>query len=222
MDWQIEVNLDNNDIEAKIEGILFAAGEPVQISRLSEMLETGQGAVKEAALRLKNYYSFDRRGIRLVMTENSLQLCSSPEHAELIRRTLEKRKPPQLTQTALEVLSIVAYFQPVTRAYIESIRGVDSSYTVGVLQERGLIEKSGILQVPGRPSLFCTTNLFLRTFGIQSLEELPGLPEVAGDSDSRSKIQSAIEALSREEEQSDDNSDIREQGDLIEDDNGQA
>lgn len=201
MNWQMEVDMDNNDIEAKIEGILFAAGEPVQISRLSEMLEIGEGSVKEAALRLKDYYGFERRGIRLVMTENALQLCSSPEHAELIRLTLEKRKPPQLTQTALEVLSIIAYFQPVTRAYIESVRGVDSSYTVGVLQERGLIEKSGTLQVPGRPSLYCTTNLFMRTFGIQSLDELPELPEVAGDSDRRAKIQSAIEALSQEDDQ---------------------
>lgn len=201
MDWQMEIaKMGNNDIEAKIEGILFASGEPVRVSRLTEVLETGEGEVREAVLRLKNYYSFQRRGIRLVMTNNTVQLCSSPEYADLIRLALEKRKPPQLTQTALEVLAVVAYFQPVTRAYIESIRGVDSSYTVGVLQERGLIEKSGTLQVPGRPSLYITTGLFLRTFGIESLDELPELPEVESDDESRQKIESAIAALSEREE----------------------
>lgn len=192
--------MGNNDIEAKIEGILFASGEPVPISRLTEILETGEGTVREAALRLKNYYGFQRRGIRLVMTDKTVQLCSSPEYADLIRLALEKRKPPQLTQTALEVLAVIAYFQPVTRAYIESIRGVDSSYTVGILQERGLIEKSGTLQVPGRPALYITTNLFLRTFGIESLDELPALPEVESDDESRLKIESAIAALSEREE----------------------
>lgn len=197
MNWQIE--MEDNDVEAKIEGILFASGEPVQISRLTEVLEVGEGSVRESALRLKDYYSFQRRGIRLVMTEKTLQLCSSPEHADLIRMALEKRKPPQLTQTALEVLAIIAYFQPVTRAYIENIRGVDSSYTVGVLQDRGLIEKSGTLQVPGRPTLYITTGLFLRTFGIESLDELPELPEVESDDESRQKIESAIAALNERE-----------------------
>lgn len=201
MNWQTSVKMDNDDLEAQLEGILFAAGEPVQISRISAVLEIEESRVREAALRLKDYYSFDRRGIRLVIIENALQLCSSPEYADIIRLTLEKRKPPQLTQTALEVLSIIAYFQPVTRAYIESIRGVDSSYTVGVLQDRGLIEKSGTLQVPGRPSLYSTTSVFMRTFGIQSLSELPELPEVVGESESRSLIQSAIEALSNKDDE---------------------
>lgn len=192
--------MENKDIEMKIEGILFAAGEPVPIQRLSMVLEMQEDVIRQAALRLKNYYAFERRGIRLVLMDNLIQLCSSPEHADDIRRVLEKRKPPQLTPTALEVLAVVAYFQPVTRAYIESVRGVDSSYTVGVLQERGLIEKTGNLEVPGRPALFCTTDLFLRTFGIESLEDLPPLPEIETDSDSRAKIESAIEALTKQEE----------------------
>lgn len=211
MNWQMEVNEENNDIEAKIEGILFASGEPVQVSRLAQVLETGEGAIREAALRLKNYYGFQRRGIRLVMTENTIQLCSSPEYADLIRLALEKRKPPQLTQTALEVLAVVAYFQPVTKSYVESIRGVDCSYTIGVLQERGLIEKSGTLQVPGRPVLYCTTELFLRTFGIESLDELPELPEAESDNESRTKIESAIAALSQREEDNDNNEEVPEQ-----------
>jgi len=199
MDVQMTMDLEQNDIEAKIEGILFAAGEPVPVARLAHVLDTEGETVMAAAIRLRDGYSFDRRGIRLVVAGESLQLCSSPEYADLIRLTLEKRRPPQLTQTALEVLAIVAYFQPVTRAYIESIRGVDSSYTVGALQERGLIEKCGALQVPGRPTLYRTTSLFLRTFGIESTDELGPLPDVETDSESRAQIQSAIEALQNEE-----------------------
>lgn len=196
MNWQIEVNEENDDIEPQIEGILFASGEPVRVSRLAEIMGVGEGTVLEAAQRLKDYYGFERRGIRLVMTEDTLQLCSSPEYSDIIRLALEKRKPPQLTQTALEVLAVVAYFQPVTRVYIESVRGVDSSYTLGILQERGLIEKSGTLQVPGRPVLYKTTGLFLRTFGLESLDELPELPEVENDNESRQRIESAIAAIS--------------------------
>lgn len=199
MDVQIIMDLENDDIESKIEGILFAAGEPVTVSRLSEVLDADDEIVLAAAVKLRDQYSFGRRGIRLVVAGESLQLCSSPEFANLIRLALEKRKPPQLSQTALEVLAVVAYFQPVTRAYIESIRGVDCSYTVGALQERELIEKCGTLQVPGRPTLYRTTGVFLRTFGIESTDELQPLPEVETDNESRAQIQSAIEALQNEE-----------------------
>ena len=100
-----------------------------------------------------------------------------PELAPEIRRTLEGRKPARLSQPALEVLAIIAYYQPVTRAYVDQIRGVDSAYTVGLLLERDLIEEAGRLAVPGRPVLFRTTKNFLRSFGMESLEELPDLPE---------------------------------------------
>jgi segregation and condensation protein B len=112
---------------------------------------------------------------------------------------LETRKPPQLSQPALEVLSIIAYFQPVTRLYIEQIRGVDSVYTVGLLLDRGLIESCGRLAVPGRPLLYRTTYVFLRTFGLESLAELPELPQVESNGDAREGIQEAIlELKSRE------------------------
>lgn len=116
------------------------------------------------------------RGIRLVRLENSWQMCSAPEYAEYIRRTLENRKPAKLSQPALEVLAIIAYFQPVTKAYIEQVRGVDSSYTVGLLLERGLICEAGRLAVPGRPIQYRTTKNFLRSFGLANLDELPELP----------------------------------------------
>ena len=113
----------------------------------------------------------------MIRLENSYQLCSAPEFAEYVRKTLESRKPARLSQPALEVLAIIAYHQPVTRAYVDQVRGVDSSYTVGLLLERELIEEAGRLQVPGRPVLFRTTKNFLRTFGMSTLEELPELPE---------------------------------------------
>ena len=193
--------MDGNYIESAIEAILFASGEPVKISRIAAVLGTGEEDVVAAANAMRDRFSFERRGVRLLRLEDTLQMCSSPEFADDIRRALEARKPPQLSQPALEVLSIIAYFQPVTRAYIEQIRGVDSSYTVGLLADRGLVEAAGRLAAPGRPMLYKTTNVFLRAFGIESLRELPELPEVEADGDDRESIQNAIsELLAREVE----------------------
>ena len=171
-----------NDLEGVIEGILFVSGEPVSISRLSLVLDTDEKTVTEACVKLRDMYVFGRRGIRLVFLEKAVQLCSSPEYAETIRLTLEARKPNTLSQPAMEVLSIVAYFQPVTKTYIEQIRGVDSSYTVGLLLNRGFVETCGRLSVPGRPMLYRTTPAFLRTFGIETLEGLPELPATESES----------------------------------------
>ena len=168
-------------MEGAIEGILFASGEPVPVERIAAVLAVPQSTVVDIAQRLADKLSFERRGIRLFKLENTLQLCSAPEYSDYIRAALETRKPPRLTNTALEVLTVVAYFQPVTRAYIEQVRGIDSSYTVGVLVERGLIEPCGQLDAPGRPTLFRTTKAFLRTFGLSSLEELPELPSVQSE-----------------------------------------
>lgn len=182
------------EIEGAIEGILFASGEPVSIDRIAAVLAVDAETVTDIAMRIGDRLSVERRGIRLVRMENALQLCSAPEYSDYIRAALETRKPPQLTQTALEVLAIVAYFQPVTRAYIEQVRGVDSSYTVSVLAERGLIEAAGHLDAPGRPTIFRTTKNFLRTFGISSVEELPELPAMAEDGEQQ-KIAESIKAL---------------------------
>ncbi len=169
------------DLESVIEGILFVSGEPVSIGRLALVLDTEEETVTQACVKLRDMYVFERRGIRLVFLDKAVQLCSSPEYAETIRLALEARKPPKLSQQAMEVLAIIAYFQPVTKTYIEQIRGVDSSYTVGVLVNRGLIETCGRLSVPGRPLLYQTTQAFLRTFGVSSLDELPELPETESD-----------------------------------------
>ena len=153
--------------------VLFAAGEPVDAKRLSQTLEHDEAEIHEACKALMDELSFNRSGIRIVRLENAYQMCSSPEMAEYVTKTLETRKPPKLSAAQLETLTVVAYYQPATRAYIEQIRGVDSSYSVGALLNKHLIEECGKLNVPGRPTLFRTTADFLRTFGLESLDELP-------------------------------------------------
>ena len=186
-------------IDTILEGILFAAGDPVPVSRLAALLDAEPGEILAAAERLEDGYTFDDRGIRLIRLEDSLQMVSSPALSDYIRRALETRRPPKLSTAALEVLAIVAYDQPVTRSHIEQLRGVDSAYTVGLLAERGLIEPCGRLDVPGRPVLYRTTAAFLRSFGLASLEELPGL-EDAPPGEEQLEMESVIEALRQQAE----------------------
>ena len=148
----------------------------MEVKELESALEGVLSTLDAVAQRLMDRYSYDRRGIRLVRLDTSYQLCSAPEFAGYVRKTLEGRKPARLSQPALEVLAIIAYYQPVTRAYVDQVRGVDSSYTMGLLLERELIEEAGRLAVPGRPVQFRTTKNFLRSFSLSSLEELPELP----------------------------------------------
>ena len=125
------------------------------------------------------------RGIRLLRMEDTWQLCSAPDYADVIRKAFEIRKPAKLSQPALEVLTIIAYYQPTTRAYVDQIRGVDSAYTIGLLLDRKLIEECGRLQVPGRPRLYRTTKQFLRAFHLTSLDDLPELPDLGGEGQMR-------------------------------------
>ena len=164
------------EIEAAVEGILFASGEPVHIDRICLAAELDRPTAELVLQKLMDYYSFERRGMRLLRLEDSWQLCSAPEYADVIRRAFEIRKPAKL-----EVLTIIAYYQPTTRAYVDQIRGVDSSYTVGLLLDRHLIEECGRLQVPGRPRLYRTTKAFLRAFHLNSLEDLPEMPGMEAD-----------------------------------------
>ena len=182
------------DLTSAIEAILFAAGDSVPLARLSLVLGVSEQDVETSVKMLQESYAQQQRGMRILRLEDKVQMCSAPEYAPFISKTLEQRKPPVLSQPALETLAVVAYFQPVTRAYIEQVRGVDSSYTVGVLNERGLIEECGRLEVPGRPVLFKTTDVFLRTMGISSLDELPELPDMT-DSDGMEKLQEKIDEL---------------------------
>lgn len=163
-------------LEACLEAALFAAGDAVTIERLAFALEVSEDELLEAAASLENLYDFENRGLMLIRLEDKLQLCSRPMYAEAARKVMESRRPPSLSPAALEVLTIIAYRQPVTRAFIDQLRGVDSGYTVAGLVEKGLIEEAGRMDVPGRPFLYRTTDAFLRTFSLQSLTELPELP----------------------------------------------
>ncbi len=194
--------MELKELEAAIEGILFASGDPVPAERLCAALEQDRETIDAVCQRLADDYSYERRGIRLVRLEESWQMCSAPEYAAYIRKTMESRKSARLSQPALEVLAMVAYFQPVTRAYIEQVRGVDSSYTVGLLLERGLICEAGRLAVPGRPIQYRTTKNFLRAFSLTSLDDLPELPSAGQEGMQMTlELENAIEELRRGEQE---------------------
>ena len=182
------------DLLSAVEAVLFASGEPVPVARLSLVLGVAEEELLSASAELADRYEKEQRGMRILRLGEKLQMCSAPEYAPVITRALEQRKPAMLSQSALETLSVVAYFQPVTRAYIDQVRGVDSSYTVSSLIDRGLIEECGRLEVPGRPTLFRTTDVFLRTMGIETLEQLPPLPDMT-QSDGVDRLQKSIEEL---------------------------
>lgn len=188
------------EISSAIEAILFAAGESVPVARLSLILEATEGEIDYAAAELAEKYEREGRGMRILRLDDKLQMCSAPEYAPYITKTLEQRTPPKLSQSAIEALAVVAYFQPVTRAYIDQVRGVDSSYTVSVLQQRGLIEPCGKLDAPGRPALFRTTDVFLRTMGISELSQLPPLPDMTSG-EGIEKLQNAIDELQNKDPQ---------------------
>lgn len=192
---------ERKELERSLEAVLFAAGEPVPVERLCLGLETDRPSIDAAAKKLMDRYKYDRRGIRLVRLDTSYQLCSAPEYAVQVRKTLESRRPPKLSPPALEVLAVIAYFQPVTRAYVDQVRGVDSSYTVGLLLERELIQESGRLPVPGRPILYKTTKNFLRCFGLNGLDDLPPLPDLPREGEQAVQaLEQAMEELQEEPE----------------------
>lgn len=170
--------MEMEELQRIIEAVLFAAGESVEVSRLSASLEVDENEIVAAADALADQLSFDRRGIRVIRLENAYQMVSSGEMADFVTKTLETRKPPKLSASQLEALTIIAYYQPATKALVEQIRGVDSSYSVSALLNKKLIEEAGRLNVPGRPIQYKTTPDFLRTFGLSSLEELPAIDRI--------------------------------------------
>lgn len=171
--------MDSNEIQRAVEAILFAAGERVEISRLCEVLQVDPDELVSQTDALADKLAFDRRGIRIIRLEDGYQMVSSGEMADFITVALETRKPPKLSSSQLETLTIIAYYQPATKALVEQIRGVDSAYSVAALLNKKLIEEAGRLNVPGRPIQYRTTPDFLRTFGLTSLEELPPIDKIA-------------------------------------------
>lgn len=161
---------------ASLEAVLFAGGEPMEISRLAQALELDEDTVMRLAALLGEIYDKSGSALQLIRLGNAYQITTRAEYAEPIRQALEIKRNTPLSNAAMEVLTIIAYNQPVTKGFVERVRGVDSSSTVNTLTERGLLEEAGRIEVPGRPVTYRTTAQFLRCFGLQSLAELPPLP----------------------------------------------
>lgn len=169
--------MENNEIIPLLEAVLFAVGEPIEIERLCVALELDEIIVEQALRELGEKYESDEYGICLLRLENRYQLCTKRKFADSIRSVIEVKKNAPLSQAAFEVLAIIAYNQPVTKAFVEQIRGVDCSGVISSLCSKSLIEEKGRLDLPGRPLIYGTTPEFLRCFCISSLDELPPLPE---------------------------------------------
>ena len=170
--------MERTELQRAIEAILCAAGERVEPARLSMALETDEDEITAAADALADALAFERRGIRVLRLDKGYQMVSSGEMADYVTKALETRKPPKLSSSQLETLTIIAYYQPATKAMVEQIRGVDSAYSVSALMNKKLIEEAGRLNVPGRPIQYRTTPDFLRTFGLESLADLPPIDKV--------------------------------------------
>ena len=165
-----------NEMISAFEAVLFASGEPVERERFCEIFEVDSETVGQIMDLLSDRLASSGSAVKLVKLENQYQLCTKKEYAEYIRTALDLRRKAPLSQAALEVLAVIAYNQPVTRAYVEQVRGVDCSGVVSTLVEKDLLEEKGRLELPGRPLLYGTTANFLRCFGLSSLDDLPVVP----------------------------------------------
>lgn len=171
--------MENTEIRAKlgaVEAILFASGEPIELYRLSQASGVDVGTIPNLIRLLNERYDDCGSGISIKKLDSSYQMCSREEFAPQIREALETKKSTPLSNAAMEVLTIIAYNQPVSKSFVENVRGVDSSSVVNTLVEKGLVEEAGRLDVPGKPIVYRTTAVFLRTFGLSSIAELPPLP----------------------------------------------
>ena len=165
--------MKNTELKCAVQAILFASGAPVPLETISRALEQKPKQTQLILDELIREYSSEEYGIKIVRLEDSYQMCSKKEYGEYIRRVMDIKRNAPLSQAAMEVLAVIAYNQPVTKAFIEQVRGVDCSGVVGSLASKGLIEEKGRLELPGRPLVYGTTDNFLRCFQIESLDELP-------------------------------------------------
>ena len=200
--------MNKDKIPYAIEGILFAAGEPVKTAKLAAILEIEPEAVKEAVSLLRYDYDTNERGFMIIDIDDGYQICSRPEYYNYIQIILGEQRRQALSNAAMEALAIIAYKQPITRGQIEYIRGVNSDSAVNRLAERGLIEECGRLDAPGRPVLYRTTQGFLRCFGLATPKDLPELD--------MSKLSNEYEQISLQMEE---DSEIEGQEELINPDN---
>lgn len=164
--------MEIKELAAAIEAILFAAGYPIEIIKLMETLGADKDSFEDAIGILNEKYN-EESGVRLIYLDGKYQLCTSEKQLDVVREALNIRRGGNLSRASLEVLAVIAYNQPTTRSFIEQVRGVDCTYTVSSLLEKGLIEVCGKLDSPGRPSLYKTSSDFLRVFGLSSVHDLP-------------------------------------------------
>lgn len=181
------------NIAAAIEAILFANGDSVKKSRIASALEISEKQVDEEISSLINDYNTAERGITIIKLKDAYQMISVKKYAPQIRTVMDLRRNTPLSQAALEVLAVVAYNQPVTKAFVEQVRGVDCSGVIGSLTAKGLVEEKGRLELPGRPLLYGTTERFLRCFNISSIEQLPPLPETDENSENNTDEETSPE-----------------------------
>lgn len=171
------MNDDALRLQNALEAVVFASGEPIEIQKIAQAFAMNEDDIRDSLDRLAAFYEERKGGVVLKKLGDSYQFLSRPEYIDDIRKVLDVRRNQPLSQAAFEVLAIIAYNQPVTKSFIEQVRGVDCSGVVGTLCQRDLIEECGRLDLPGRPLLYCTTTNFLRCFCLSSLTELPELPE---------------------------------------------
>ena len=169
--------MNNDEMKRAVEAILFAAGESVEISRIAEALELTPKKAENLLEELREEFNSQNHGFKIMRYKDSYRFVTHKEYEEEIRRVMDLNRKKPLSQAAMEVLAVIAYNQPVTKAFVEQIRGVDCSGVIGSLTLKGLIEEQGRLELPGRPLLYGTTENFLRCFNISSIEELPPIPQ---------------------------------------------
>ena len=170
-----------NELRAAAEAVLFASGEPMEIDKIAEVLEVSASDAEKIMRSLSDELNLRESGICVLKLDNKYQMCSKTEYAGYVKRALEISRNTPLSQAAFEVLAVVAYNQPVTKSFIEQVRGVDCSGPISNLVKKDLIEEKGRLDLPGRPLLYGTTDTFLRCFCVSSLSELPPLPRNEAD-----------------------------------------
>lgn len=166
------MNLNISTIESIVEACLFASGDALELSKLSEITEVDEAELRQIIRNMTDKYNYEKRGIKIIRLGDKYQMATRGEFAEYIQKIVETKKKNPLSKATMEVLAIIAYKQPVTRAAIEHVRGVNSDASVSRLMELGLVDVVGKLDAPGRPSLLGTTDEFLRTFSISGLEEM--------------------------------------------------
>ena len=187
------------NVEACIEAVVFAAGYPVPYQKLAEVTGLGVREVKKLVDRIAKTYQNDKHGIMMLMFDKTCQLCTKEQYGTYIREALGIRRGGNLSASSMEVLAVVAYNQPVTRAFIDAVRGVDSNYAVNSLIDKELIVSTGRLDAPGRPLLYGTTDKFLRVFGLKTLEDLPETETILPSAETGDQLSIAVEEENGEE-----------------------